>query len=99
GDALHAWIEDLAPPLGDRRPAGELRREALDAAVVEWEDQVLASFRDPELLELLQLVRHLLRKVVGLAVVLGAVVELPDVLVEGDRLRADGELPRRAVLR
>lgn len=74
--------------------AGEVGVEALDAAVVEGEDVVLAGLQHEQLLEAVQPLRLPGGEVVRLRPVVGC-VELPDVVVERRQLGA--ELPRSGV--
>ena len=97
GQASHARKQQLPVALDQRRPAGQLGNEALDLPVVERQHVELDRFDQPQPLQLVQLLGHLLRQVVGLRPVLAAVVQLPHVVVEGRHLRA-AHLPRRAVL-
>ena len=66
--------------------------------VVERQHVVARRLDQPQPLQLVQLLRHLLGQVVRLAPVLAGVVELPDVVVEGRGFLAD-EQPRRLVPR
>ena len=64
-------------------PAGHLGVLALGDPVVEREHVVLLGLALEDLLQLAQLLGVLGGQVAGLAPVVGVVVELPDVLVEG----------------
>ena len=77
--------------------AADLGQHALEGAVVERQHVVAGGLDEEEPLQLVQLLGVLLGEVAGLGPVGGAVVELPDVVVEGDADVAGG-LPRRAVL-
>ena len=87
----HAGEEDLGVPLDQRRAAGRGGDHPLNAAVVQRQHLVAGRFDQELPLQLGQLVRHLRGQVVGLGPVGIGVVELPDVVVEGGRLRR--ELP------
>ena len=73
-------------PAYELRTAGHVGVEALEAPVVERQDVVLPRLDQEQALELGQLVRLLVREVVGLRPVVGA-VQLPDVVVERRHLR------------
>ena len=68
--------------LDQDRPSGEIGIHALGNAIVEREDVVARRLNQPQPLQLVQLLRHLLRQIVRLAPVLGRVVQLPDIVVE-----------------
>ena len=89
--------ENLRVALDQRRSAGELRHEALDPPVVERQHVVLDRFDQPQPLQLVQLLGHVLHQVLRLRPVLVAVVQLPDVVVERRHLPA-AHLPRCGVL-
>ena len=82
-------------PFGHRGPAGQLRVEPFDAAVVERQHPVLDRLDQEQSLEGGQLVGVLRRQVMGLGPVGGGVVQLPHVVVEGRKLGT--EQPRDAV--
>ena len=75
-------------PLTSIGPAGQVGVDALDLPVVERQHVVLDRFDQPQPLQLVQLLGHLLRQVVRLRPVLAAVVELPHVVVERRHLLA-----------
>ncbi len=89
--------QELRVALDQHGAAGQVGIDALDLPVVERQHVVLDRLDQPQPLELVQLLRHLLGQVVGLGPVLAAVVELPDIVVEGGHLLPP-HLPRRAVL-
>ena len=97
GQTAHAGEQQLRVALDQLGPAGQIGVDALDLPVVERQHVVLDRFDQPQPLQLVQLLRHLLRQVVGLRPVLAAVVELPHVVVERRHLLA-AHHPRRAVL-
>ena len=85
-------------PVDEGRPPGQVGVEALAAAVVERQHVVLHRLDEPQPLELGQPLGLLGGEVARLAEVAGgAVVELPDVVVEGPHVRVDDQ-PRRLVL-
>ena len=96
--ASHAAEEQLGLALDQHRPAGGVRVHLLDHPVVERQHLVARRLDQPEALQLVELLRHLLGQILRLAPVLGRVVEFPDVVVERDSLLAD-QHPGRAVLR
>src|SRR5688572_17769275 len=77
------------------RPA--IGHRSLDAPVVERQHVVPGGLDQPLALQLVELVRHLLRQVVRLCPVLAAVVQLPHVVIECRSCLA-GHEPRRKVL-
>ena len=89
GQPPHAAEQDLRVPLDQHRPAGEIRVEPLRQVVVERQHVVARRLDQPQALQLVQLLGHLLREVVRLAPVLVGVVELPDVVVERRDFLAD----------
>ena len=66
--------------------------------VIDWQHVVTRRLDEPQALQLAKLLRHLFGEVARLAPVLGRVVELPDVVIEGQGLLADQQ-PGRLVLR
>ncbi len=72
--------QDLAVAVDELRPPGQVRVEALDAAVVERQDVVLAGLDEEQPLEMGQPLGLLRREVMRLRPVVGA-VQLPDVVV------------------
>ena len=86
--AAHAAEEELRIPLDQHRPAGEIRVQPFGDIVVQRQHVVAGRLDQPQALQLVQLLRHLLRQVVRLAPVLAGVVQLPDVVVEGRGLLA-----------
>ena len=95
---FHAAEQDLAGPLDQYGPARGVRVQPLCKVVVQRQHVVAHRLDEPEPLQLVQLLRHLLGEVVRLGPVLARVVELPDVVVEGRSFLAD-EQPRRLVSR
>ncbi len=89
-----SWV---LPLISTGRPAmsGFIR---FARSVVERQHVVARRLDQPQALQLVELLRHLLGQVVRLAPVLVGVVELPDVVVEGGHLLAD-EQPGRLVPR
>ena len=77
---VDAGVDEL---VSARRGAGPSRQDAGEPGVVQREDLVLGRLRHEDRLHLLQLVRHCRREVVVLRVVLGDVVQLPVVVVDG----------------
>jgi predicted Zn-dependent protease len=76
--------------------AREVRVEALERAIVEWENAVLGGFDQEKPLQLGQLLWILLGKILRLGPVRVRVVQLPDVVVEGALVGTD---PWDAVVR
>ena len=95
--ATHAAEQHLRVAADELGPAGDVGVEPLGGPVVEREHVVLRRLHQPEPLELVEPVGHLLREVVGLRPVLRPVVELPDVVVERRHVRA-AHHPRGPVL-
>ena len=94
----HAAEEELGVPTDQHRPPGQIRVQPFGAPVIERQHVVAGRLDQPQALQLVELLRHLLRQVVRLAPVLVGVVELPDVVVESRGLLADEE-PGRLVPR
>ena len=84
------------PLISAGRPA-RVGVDAFDLSVIERQHVVLDRFDQPKPLQLMQFVRILLGEILGLRPVGVAVVEFPDVVVEG-RHGLPAHLPRRAVL-
>ena len=93
----HAAEQQLCVALDQGGPPGDVGYEAFDLPVIERKHVVLDRLDQPKPLQFMQFLRILLRQVLGLRPVGVAVVELPDVVVEGRQHRA-AHLPRRAVL-
>ena len=97
GQPSHAAEEQLRVALDQGRAPGEVGVEALDPAVVERQDVVLARLLHEQRPELVELVGHLRCEVVRLAPVGVGVVELPGVV--GERRQRQPLDPRRGVPR
>ena len=85
----HTREEELGLAPDEHRPPREIRVEPLGTPIIDREHVVARRLDQPEALQLVQLLRHLLRQVVRLAPVLGGVVELPDIVVERDGLLSE----------
>ena len=96
--AAHAAEQQLGLALDQDRPAGRVRVHLLHHPVIQRQHLVARRLDQPEALQLVELLRILLGQVLGLAPVLGGVVELPDIVVEGRGLRIQRS-PGRPVLR
>ena len=94
--APHAAEQDLRGSSDQHRTAGEIRVHLLGQVVVERQHVVAHRLHEPQALQLVELLGHLLREVVRLAPVLCGVVEFPDVVVESRDFLAEKK-PRRLV--
>ena len=80
--ASHAAEQNLGLSFDQHRAAGQVRVDSLEQPVVDRQHVVARRFDEPEALQLVELLRHLLGEVLRLAPVLSGVVELPDVIVQ-----------------
>ena len=96
GEAVHAGVEHLRVAVDQFRTTRDLGIEPLRLAVVDRQHVVADRLDQQQPLQLVQLLGHLLRQVVGLRPVVGA-VQLPHVVVERGKL--PGHDPRGAVFR
>ena len=95
--APHAAEEDLGLALDQYRPAGGVGIHLLHHPVVDRQHLVARRLDQPQPLQIVELFRHLLGEILRLAPVLGRVVELPDIVVEGRGFRRSRS-PGRPVL-
>jgi hypothetical protein len=79
----HAGEEQLRRALDQSGATRHLGHDPFGGAIVHGKDVVLGGLNEPEALKLGQHVRHVGREVVSLAEVAAAVIQLPDVGIEG----------------
>ncbi|SID61144.1 Uncharacterised protein [Mycobacteroides abscessus subsp. abscessus] len=93
----HPGEQHLGVARDELGPSGQVGVQPPRSVIVEGQNVITGGLDQPQPLQFMQFFWHRLGQILGLAPILGGVIQFPHVVVEGDRLFAHQQ-PRRLVL-